>query len=279
VAIAHLLELSRLITMASPENHSASSSYRDRGENDLAAFKDVASQSATQEIELQYIVPEALGSKLRKGHTPVLLTTHYFPKGSGAVEHAIKKTGFSELFQSLDTTALNTVRLRESIFSNGQNEYRLEFKGPKKSCVLGRVARSEFSFRMSQALFEKLLPEASGGTVVKLRYGIPGHVSNSDGTAIPILLELDQVLKAGGPPKRLGMALYRADIEIPTASLVGTNLVDLIRAGQSSFADVLDQSIELSALDREHAKTFSYSKLARWGLSDQMQRCYEKLLG
>jgi hypothetical protein len=143
----------------------------------LETPRKLALPTTTREIELQYIVPEAIGSKLTKKHTPVHLTTHYFPKGSEVVEQIVKKSNLSGISDVLDIQNLNTVRLRQSIFSSGRNEYRLEFKGPKENCLQGgRIARPEFSFHIDQQLFATLLPEASAGLIVKLRYGIPGYI-------------------------------------------------------------------------------------------------------
>jgi hypothetical protein len=241
--------------------------------SDLEVPRNVAAETSSREIELQYLVPEKLGSLLKKGHTPVQLNTHYFPKGSRVVELALRQTGLVEILDSRDLGTLNTVRLRESIFSSGKNEYRLEFKGPKESCMLGRIERREFSFRISEEIFAEMLPGASAGVVVKLRYGIPGQIFRPDNTTVPILLELDQVLKAGAPPKQLGLGLYRADIEVPCSSLI-----DDIRAGRTTFAALLEQSIELSALNRDNAKPLSYSRLAMHGLSGEIKRRYQELL-
>lgn len=224
-----------------------------------------------REIELQYLVSPELGAELRKGHTPVHITTHYFKKDCSTAREVLARAGL--LGEIGDITQFNTTRLRQKIFSSGSCEYLLECKGPKERSVLGRLARPEHSWAINEELFLSLLPDASCGTVEKLRFAIPGYIFSPGGENLPIVLELDHVLKAGSPLTRLHFDMYRADIEIPCLSLVIA-----VRAGSTSFSRLNSEGTELSAMDRKKVKQLSYSQLAAEGPTHRIKELYQELL-
>jgi hypothetical protein len=232
----------------------------------------VQSTRVTQrEIELQYLVSPALGAELRRGHTPVLISTHYFQKDSATILKVLGRNGLLENID--DITRYTTARLRQKVFSSGACEYLLEYKGPKERSSLGRLARHESSLTIDQELFLQLLPDASGGTVEKLRYCIPGWIFRPNSKDIPITLELDHVLKAGATPRSLPFEMYRADIEVSCLSLVTD-----IRSGSTSFSSLCSEAIEISAIDRKKVKQLSYSHLAAEGPTASLREAYESLL-
>lgn len=224
-----------------------------------------------REIELQYLVPLEIGEQLRRGRTPVQLTTHYFDNSEGIVRDIIKTLGLSRVFR--DIQSLTSARLRESVVSSGASEYLLEFKGKKQQGARGRLERPELSVGISEDVFQELLPDAVAGATVKLRYGVPGFVFSATGERKAVVLQLDQLIRAGKPLSWLDATHYRADIEIPREQLA-----DQIRTGNTTFSEILRECVEISRLPKEVAKDFSYKAIARHGVTEQARRASERLL-
>ena len=224
-----------------------------------------------REIELQYLVPLEIGEDLRRGRAPVQLTTHYFDNNQGVVREIIKTLGLSRVFR--DAQSLTSARLRESVVSTGASEYLLEFKGKKEQDSRGRLERPEVSVGISEDVFRELLPDATGGATVKLRYGVPGFVFSAAGERKAVVLQLDQLVRAGKTLSWLDATHYRADIEIPHGQLA-----DHIRAGNTTFSEVLRGCVEISRLPKDVAKDFSYKAIARYGFTEQVRSASERLL-
>jgi hypothetical protein len=224
-----------------------------------------------QEIELQYLVPRELGEVTRQGHPPIQLTTHYFSPKCPRTSDIVKTLRLGRVFY--DAGQVARVRLRESIFTSGGREYLLELKGKKRDDGWGRISRPEISIGISEKVFRKLLPDASGGTTVKLRYGVPGFVFSADSGRVPVVLQLDEIQRAGRPPQWLDTPLYRADIEIPNAYLA-----EDLRVGRSTFSALLRDCVELSRLPKEATRQLSYTALAYTGCTQEVyQRCQQLL--
>jgi len=226
----------------------------------------------SREIELQYLVPHKLGDELRRGHPPVQLTTHYFPKKAEIVQGLVKALRLTDLF--CDADELTSARLRECVATSGVSEYWLEFKGKKGASGLERLSRPEVSVQISKRVFIKMLPNATGGTTIKSRFSVPGEVFAMTGERTQIFLQLDQVQKAGAPARFLEKPLYRADIEISHTELA----ID-IRSGRTTFSNLLSQCIELSSLPKEKTEGLTYTALARRGYTSKAHQTLIKLLG
>jgi hypothetical protein len=224
-----------------------------------------------QETELQYLVPSQIGDWLKHRYTPVYLKTFYFAKQPGVIKDLCTQADIT--LDASHAGLLTTARLRESIFSNGKNIYQLEFKGPKECSPLGRLSRAEVSVEISKDLFLSLRSEARYGSLEKLRYGIPGFIFCEDGHQVPITLQLDELLKAGAPARALSSSLYRADVEVSREDLAQD-----IRAGRTSFAEILRSCLEVSALPKASSRRFSNTTIARNGISSESLTIYKELL-
>lgn len=222
-----------------------------------------------REIELQYLVPPEIGRELSANLTPERLITHYFER-----EHSRKLIKHLKNADSVDIPdGLSGARLRQVIRSKKETLYFLEFKGKKQLSQFGKLERPEVSIQLSRKSFLRLRPHANDGTVDKLRYTKPGFIFCGPDHRVPASFQLDRVLRAGNPPRTLSVPYYRGDIELPA-----TVNASFVRRGHSSFSELLRGCVELTALDREISKEFSFSKLARYGLPDQLHLRAQELL-
>lgn len=224
-----------------------------------------------KETELQYLVPSQVGDWLKHRHTPVYLKTFYFAKQGRVIRDLCAQAGI--ILDASHAGLFTTARLRESIFSNGKNTYHLELKGPKECSPLGRLSRAEVSVEIDEDVFSNLRSDARYGSLEKLRYGIPGFIFCEDGHQVPITLQLDELLKAGAPARALSSPLYRADVEVSREDLAQD-----IRAGRTSFAEILRSCLEVSALPKASSRRFSNTTIARNGISSESLTFYKELL-
>jgi len=223
------------------------------------------------ERELQYLVPEDLGRELSADGAPVRLITHYFRRDGEFPQKLVKLLQLDALVEAPE--ALSRARLREIIDANGDQQYFLEFKSKKESSWHGKLKRLEVSFPLTRKAFLRLLPNASEGVVDKLRYSKPGFIFCDDGHRVAATFQLDHVLRAGCPERELSVPYYRGDIE-----LLSVETALFVRRGKSTFSDVLRRCVELTALPRDVSREFSFSRLARRGLPDQLYRKAQQLL-
>jgi hypothetical protein len=216
------------------------------------------------EIELRFFITAALARKITQDTQHATIEQHYFKRST--FKHLVDDLRLADVVE--DVQLLTTARIRKTVGSS--TYYQLELKGPKVRLPGRAVQRPEVSLRISHATFDYLLDLADGGTIIKHRHDIPGHIYFNR-SVLSVVAQVDRYLMAGRPPRNLPLRFDTIDIEVPSQRYVPP-----LRQGKHSFG-FLKKCLEIADLDQPLQDALSNRCLARDGFTKHLRKTLQAL--
>jgi CYTH domain-containing protein len=242
-------------------NPSSGANPVDLSRASFGAHTPSADVAQSTEIELKFFIPANILKPLIQGRESFQIEQHYFPKDVTT----ILKREFSLPLLVEDSHEFKVARIRQTRLPDGAYHHLIEFKGPKAD-----ISRREFGISIHQYTYRRLLEQATGGSVLKNRFEIPGIIRHNRRDIISVA-QVDVVLKAGSPLEALHQSLATVDIELASPDLAETLL-----KGDHSF-DFLNMCVPLFGESREIGKEISTRKLAKRGLDGDGKNALQEL--
>lgn len=202
---------------------------------------------------------------------------HYFPESYfPKVKKILGELGFN----GPELKEITRARIRH-IQMDGLDGYFLQVKGPKSTWRKMRMERIEISFQITQEMYERLLPEASAGSISKLRFVVKGKVEAKKGVQTPVKGQIDYILAAGKrrkdgtpPPVKIKPLLgVLVDFELPQRALALA-----LERGRHDFEFLGDGAINVSRQSKDIQDALSTSHLAKSGYDKRAAKAAERLM-
>lgn len=222
--------------------------------------------SHSTEIEAKFFMPCDIATSLTENLQFSRIEQHYFPRR--LVARLIHEFAVAEHVPEVE--AFSSARIRRTRLPSGETTFHLEFKGKKEDFQGSLISRREFGLPLSENLHRRLKELADSGSIKKRRYDIEGHIQHR-GTNVPALAQIDIVVAAGTPLRKIGVDFTTVDIELPRVELLRP-----LQAGRHSFS-FLQACVDVSFDGSERERNLTTRQIAKDGFARAQQKALSRL--